>query len=121
MVGWAWPGVGSRSREPPPGRRHASGSDDLVGADVAAGAAGVRDLVQRVLGGLDARLRVLLEPLVVGVVRRQRAAAGLVDELLHGLSQGDHSSVVRTSGYAEVKPTMGYAGTILRQVSNLCQ
>ncbi len=120
-MGWAWPGVGPGNPEPPPGRSHASGSDDLVGADVAAGAAGAVDPRQGVLGGLDALTGLSDQRLVVLVVGGQGAALCLRDEIVHGLSQGNHSSVARTSGYAEVKPTMGYAGTILRQVSRLCQ
>lgn len=121
-MGWAWPGVGPGSPEPPPGRsRVASGSDDLVDADVAAGAARPVDPVERVPRCLVTAVRLALQGLVVLVVGGQGARSCLRDQLVDCLSQGNHSSVVRISGYAGIEPTMGYAGTILRQVSDLCQ
>ena len=79
-------------------------SDDLVDADAAAGAAGLVDLLQRVLGGLDALSGLTLQRLVVRVAGGQRAALGLLHEVLRALSQGNHSSVVRISGNAGVNP-----------------
>jgi hypothetical protein len=93
------PEVRSRRRAEAVGR-----SDDLVGADVAAGAAGGVDPRQGVLGGLDALTGLSDQRLVVLVVGGQGAALCLGDEIVNALSQGNHSSVVRISGYAGINP-----------------
>lgn len=100
LSGQAGPGVGPGSPEPQPGRSRTSGSDDVVDADPAAGAAGLVDLLQRVLGRLDALPGLTLERLVVRVAGGQRAAAGLVHQVLDALSQGNHSSVGCVPGLA---------------------
>jgi len=92
-------------------RRVSDGSDEAVDADLAAGATGLADAVQRVLGGLHAGVGVLHQRLVVRVVGRQAAGARLVDQVFDTLCQGNHSSVVRT-GKPE-NPPLGYADTIV--------